>query len=108
MKTMKQTSVAAALGAVVITAAATLPVDAQANPFEMQQLTSGYQLDGGEGKCGEGKCGEKKGKKEGKCGEGKCGEKKGKKEGKCGEGKCGEKKGKKEGKCGEGKCGGAA
>lgn len=86
-----------------------------ANPFAMNELSSGYmQL--AEGKCGEGKCGGKKAKKEGSCGEGKA-----KKEGKCGEGKCGgakemEKnmegkcggnKAKKEGKCGEGKCGGS-
>jgi len=78
-----------------------------ANPFTMNELSSGYmQL--AEGKCGEGKCGGKKGEKEGKCGEGKKG-----KEGKCGgdkkmekEGKCGEGKKGKEGKCGEGKCGG--
>lgn len=70
-----------------------------ANPFTMQELSSGY-MQMAEGKCGEGKCGDsmKKGAKEGKCGEGKCGEdkKKGAKEGKCGEGK----KGEKEGKCG--------
>ena len=88
-----------------------------ANPFAMNELSSGYmQL--AEGKCGEGKCGgSKKGKKEGKCG----GDKKDTKgkDGKCGEGKCGgDKKGEKEGKCGgdkkgkegekgkEGKCGG--
>ena len=77
-----------------------------ANPFAMQELSSGY-MQMVEGKCGEGKCGGKKKGNEGKCGEGKCGDSKGKKEGKCGEGKCGgEKKGKKEGKCGEGKCGG--
>ena len=87
-----------------------------ANPFTMNELSSGYmQL--AEGKCGEGKCGgkkmdknskegncgsKKKMKKEGKCGEGKCGgDKKMEKEGQCGEGKKG-----KEGKCGEGKCGG--
>ena len=91
-----------------------------ANPFSMNELSSGYmQL--AEGKCGEGKCGGKKMDKTSK--EGKCGDnKKMKKEGKCGEGKCGEgkkmdkaskegkcggdKKMKKEGKCGEGKCGG--
>ena len=81
-----------------------------ANPFAMNELSSGYmQL--AEAKCGgkkmekEGKCGDsKKMKKEGKCGEGKCGEgKKMKKEGKCGEGKCGEGKKKME----EGKCGGS-
>ena len=90
-----------------------------ANPFSMNELSSGYmQL--AEGKCGEGKCGGKKMNKNSK--EGKCGDsKKMEKEGKCGEGKCGgakkkmkeegkcggaEKKMKKEGKCGEGKCGG--
>ena len=68
---------------------------ATANPFEMNQLSSGYQgtvqgemgAKGEEGKCGEGKCGakmEKKGASEGKCGEGKCGS--GMKDG---EGKCG-------------------
>jgi uncharacterized low-complexity protein len=63
---------------------------ATANPFEMNQLSSGYQV-GVQGEMGakgeEGKCGADKGKKaEGKCGEGK------KAEGKCGEGKCGGKK----------------
>ena len=90
------------------------------NPFQADQLRSGYNLAAGaEGKCGEGKCGESKAKSEGKCGEGKHGEGKAKSEGKCGEGKCGEDKAKAEGKCGEdkakvegkcgeGKCGGAA
>ena len=88
-----------------------------ANPFAMNELSSGYmQL--AEAKCGgkmekEGKCGDsKKMKKEGKCGEGKCGE--GKKKDMHKEGKCGEsKKMMDEGKCGgskkkmeEGKCGG--
>ena len=102
--------------------------NAEQNPFEMTELSSGYMVAGKEGSCGEGKCGE------GKCGEGKCGSKKAVKmmdkngdgniswmewdrafatmdknndgklthsemEGKCGEGNCGE------GKCGEGKCG---
>ncbi len=52
---------------------------ANANPFEMNSLNSGYQgvvqgemgAKGEEGKCGEGKCGA--GKKDGKAGEGKCG-----------------------------------
>jgi uncharacterized low-complexity protein len=68
---------------------------AEASPFAMTALSSGYMASshGPEGKCG----GDKEG--EGKCGEGKCGgDKEG--EGKCGEGKCG---GDKEG---EGKCGG--
>jgi len=79
---------------------------AGANPFAMNELSSGY-MQVAEGKCGGDM---KKGAKDGKCGEGKCGDskKKSAKEGKCGEGKCGgdKKKGKKEGKCGEGKCGG--
>lgn len=67
---------------------------ADASPFSMTNLTTGYMLDLDPKKKGEeGKGHEKKGE-EGKCGEGKCGE-----------GKCGEKKGE-EGKCGEGKCGG--
>jgi len=94
-----------------------------ANPFAMNELSSGYMQVADKGM--EGKCGGKKSEKEGKCGEGKCGGKKateGKamEEGKCGEGKCGGKKemeknmegkcggkkSEKEGKCGEGKCGG--
>ena len=83
-KSMKK-SLSIAVGATFAAAMAASPVaSADANPFGMQSLQSGYmQL--AEGKCGEGKCGE------GKCGgkksmEGKCGE------GKCGEGKCGGKR----------------
>jgi len=100
-----------ALGAAFVTSMAASNIagaaEQGANPFALNELSSGYQI-AKEGKCGEGKCGGKKGKKgkkEGTCGEkgmkeGKCGEGKGMKEGKCGG------KGKKEGKCGEGKCGG--
>ena len=86
--------IAAAVGAALTASVIALPTaNADANPFAMTELSSGYMVaDSHEGKCGEGKCGE------GKCGEGKCGE------GKCGEGKCGEEKSG-EGKCGEGKCG---
>ena len=119
MKQIKKSSVATALGAVVIGSLASTVAVADANPFGMQALESGYSQFAAEGKCGgdkaekEGKCGEgkcggdKKADKEGKCGEGKCGgDKKADKEGKCGEGKCGgDKKAGKEGKCGEGKCG---
>ena len=119
MKQIKKSSVATALGAVVIGSLASTAAVADANPFGMQALESGYSQFAAEGKCGgdkaekEGKCGEgkcggdKKADKEGKCGEGKCGgDKKADKEGKCGEGKCGgDKKAGKEGKCGEGKCG---
>lgn len=87
MNTVKKNSIALTLGAVVVGSASFASADAQANPFEFQQLVTGYQLDAAEGKCGEGKCGE------GKCGakadsEGKCGAKSDS-EGKCGEGKCG-------------------
>ena len=107
MKQIKKSSVATALGAVVIGSLASTVAVADVNPFGMQALESGYSQFAAEGKCGEGKCGGDKAEKEGKCGEGKCGgDKKAEKEGKCGEGKCGgDKKADKEGKCGEGKCG---
>jgi uncharacterized low-complexity protein len=116
-KDMKK--LAALVGASLAASMSVTSVNANDNPFGMQDLSGGYQISqflsdegakGKEGKCGEGKCGEAKKKgKEGKCGEAK---EKGK-EGKCGEGKCGEAKKKgKEGKCGaakdkgkEGKCG---
>ncbi|GAC15008.1 HvfA family oxazolone/thioamide-modified RiPP metallophore [Aliiglaciecola lipolytica] len=109
MKQVNKSTVASTLGAVIIGSLSTVTLQANANPFDIQALDSGYmQL------AGEGKCGGKKNDKEGKCGEGKCGEeKRGEKadkegkcgEGKCGEGKCGGEKADKEGKCGEGKCG---
>ena len=111
MKNTMKKSLSIALGTTFIAAMSASPVaNADANPFGMQNLESGY-MQVAEGKCGEGKCGEGKMTKEG---EGKCGEGKAKGEGKCGEGKCGEGKGKTEGegKCGgdkakgEGKCGG--
>ncbi|MCH2258914.1 MAG: hypothetical protein MK088_20010, partial [Alteromonas sp.] len=91
MKQIKKSSVATALGAVVIGSLASTVAVADVNPFGMQALESGYSQFAAEGKCGEGKCGgDKKADKEGKCGEGKCGgDKKAGKEGKCGEGKCG-------------------
>ena len=102
MKQIKKSSVATALGAVVIGSLASTVAVADVNPFGMQALESGYSQFAAEGKCGEGKCGGDKAEKEGKCG----GDKKAEKEGKCGEGKCGgDKKAGKEGKCGEGKCG---
>lgn len=76
---------------------------ADANPFGMTALSSGYMAmtSHGEGGCGAKKDKDKEG--EGKCGEGKCGGDKDKEgEGKCGEGKCGGDKDKE----GEGKCGG--
>ena len=109
MKNTMKKSLSIALGTTFIAAMSASPVaNADANPFGMQNLESGY-MQVAEGKCGEGKCGEGKMKKEqakeGKCGEGKCGEGKMNKE-QAKEGKCGEGKTKKEGKCGEGKCGG--
>ncbi|NVK57961.1 MAG: hypothetical protein HWE26_20365 [Alteromonadaceae bacterium] len=97
MKQVKKNSVASAIGAVVIgSSLSTVAFAADAaNPFEVEQLDSGYMQF-----IAEGSCGGDKADKEGKCGEGKCGGDKAKKEGKCGEGKCGGDKAKKEGKCG--------
>jgi len=125
-KTMKPISLAVGTAFVTSLAAGNVAADTDANPFAMNELSSGYMqlaYGGGEDKGKEGKCGSDKMKKgmEGKCGEGKCGSDKMKKgmEGKCGEGKCGSdmkknmegkcggKKAEEEGKCGEGKCGGS-
>ena len=102
---------AAAVGAAFMASAFAIPAaSASENPFQLTQLSGGYELASkaeGEGKCGEGKCGEGKcgeGKKAKADGEGKCGEAKGAKadgEGKCGEAK--EAKADGEGKCGENK-----
>ena len=95
MKQVKKSTVATALGAVVIGSFAAGSALASGNPFEMETLPAGYSQVAAEGSCGgnktehEGKCGGDKAEKEGKCGEGKCGGDKAKKEGKCGEGKCG-------------------
>lgn len=95
MKQINKTSMACALGAVVLGSLASTSTLAEANPFGVQSLESGYSQFAPEGKCGEGKCGEDKAKKmkEGKCGEDKASMKADAnkaKEGKCGEGKCGE------------------
>ncbi len=92
-------SAALATGTFAISAA-----NADENPFQMTELSSGYMVADAHGTAQEEATEEEKAK-EGKCGEGKCGE------GKCGgeksdadtpeEGKTGE------GKCGEGKCGGS-
>ncbi len=114
--TMKPVS--AALGTAFAVSLAASPIaHADANPFGISDLSSGYQV------AAEGQCGASKTSKEGQCGEGKkaakegnCGEGKAAKEGKCAgekkakEGSCGEKamgSKEKEGKCGEGKCGGS-
>ncbi len=111
MKNTMKKSMAVALGTTFIAAMSASPmVNADTNPFGMQNLESGY-MQVADGKCGDGKCGSKGESKKAENGEGKCGE------GKCGEGmmnqnedtkkeaKCGEGKMKKEAKCGEGKCG---
>jgi len=110
MKKSMKKSLSIALGTTFVAAMSAAPVaNADANPFGMQNLESGY-MHVAEGKCGEGKCGEGKGEKakEAKCGEGKCGEGKGEKakEAKCGEGKCGEGMMNKSDKAKEAKCGG--
>ncbi|HBS27112.1 MAG TPA: hypothetical protein DD827_08310, partial [Gammaproteobacteria bacterium] len=71
MKTLNTTMTLAATalaGSLAFSGAAS----ADANPFGLTDLSSGYQV-AMEGKCGEGKCGGDKAKAEGKCGEGKCG-----------------------------------
>ncbi|MCG6868821.1 MAG: hypothetical protein LJE91_08875 [Gammaproteobacteria bacterium] len=102
----------AAVGAAMATSLVAVPTaSADANPFGMTELSSGYRVAGAEGKCGgnkstpdksasEGKSGEGKSVKEGKCGEGKCGGEKSTKEGKCGENKSTLDKSASEGKCG--------
>ena len=115
MSEQKIKPLAAAVGAAFMVSVALSPVaSAASNPFQLSELSSGYEV---AGKDAEGKCGEAKGmakKAEGKAkGEAKKAEAKAKAEGKCGEGKCGEgkcggatPKAESEGKCGEGKCGG--
>ena len=104
MKNTMKKSLSAALGTTFIAAMAASPVvNADTNPFGMQNIEGGY-MQVADGKCGEGKMEMKKEKaKEAKCGE----SHKKEMEGKCGGEKKKEmKKMKKEGKCGEGKCGG--
>lgn len=110
MKNTMKKSLSAALGTTFIAAMAALPVvNAETNPFGLQNIEGGY-MQVADGKCGEGKCGEGKMKmKKEKAKEAKCGESHKKEM----DGKCGgemkkemKQKMKKEGKCGEGKCGG--
>lgn len=120
MKKMIKTPLAAAMGAAVVSAFAANA--AQANPFEMTEMSSGYMqlaqaeemkcganMDMGTPKAPEGKCAGKKAMpttetkaKEAACGEGKCGAmmddgkmKKGM------EGSCGDMMKGKEGACGD-------
>ncbi|NVJ62320.1 MAG: hypothetical protein HWE27_18175, partial [Gammaproteobacteria bacterium] len=76
-KDMKK--IASLVGASLAASVSVGSVNADANPFGINDLASGYQISQfveskeTEGKCGEGKCGDDKKKSEGKCGEGKCG-----------------------------------
>ena len=133
---IKQKTVAAAVGSLLIGSVAGISSASADSPFAMKSMDSGYRVAMEEGKCGAGMMDKaKSGMEEGKCGgnmmkdkaeskakdmgEGKCGAgmmdkaKSGMKEGKCGgnmmKDKAGSKakSGMKEGKCGEGKCGGS-
>ncbi len=87
-------SAALATGAFAISTA-----NADENPFQMTELSSGYMVADGHGGAEEGAAEEDK-TEEGKCGEGKCGGAEADADA-SGEGKT------EEGKCGEGKCGGS-
>ena len=81
---IKQKTVAAAVGSLLIGSIAGIGTASADSPFAMTSLESGYMQSDkhmSEGKCGEGKSGGDKAKKamEGKCGEGKCGGDKAKK-----------------------------
>ncbi len=104
-KSQTKKPLAVAIGsAFAVSLAASPIVNAEQNPFSMNELFSGYQVADMEGNCGgnknkEANCGGKKGK------ESNCGSKMNKAEE--GEGNCGaQKKARKEGQCGEAKCGG--
>ena len=99
-KNFKLKPIAATVGVALTTSVMAMPTaNADANPFSLTELSSGYMVAGGH-KSKEGKCGDKGKHSKGKHGEGKHSKSKhGASKGK--EGKCGE------GKCGEGKCGGA-
>ena len=90
MKKMNKTPLAAAMGAALISSFAATAVNAEANPFAMTELSSGYM------QLAEMKCGASMGMAQPKTAEGACagstaGSSAGsdkKTEGKCGEGKC--------------------
>lgn len=106
MKKINKTPFAAAMGTAVLSTLAVTAVHAEANPFAMTDMNSGYmQLAEADAA--------KPGMKEGSCGEGKCGGAMMKSAPKTVEGACaGNKPAAKpankaaEGKCGEGMCGG--
>lgn len=89
----------------VLAAALSQGAMAAENPFQSNELPSGYQLSANQ----EAKCGAAKSAQEAKCGaektkaEAKCGAAKSEREGNCGESKPQAKA--EEGKCGEAKCG---
>lgn len=86
-------SAALATGTFAISAA-----NADENPFQMKELSSGYMVADAHGAAQEGAAEEEK-TEEGKCGEGKCG-------GEKSDADAPEEEKTEEGKCGEGKCGG--
>ncbi len=97
MKKMNKSPFAAAMGTAMVSTLALSTAHAEANPFGMTELSSGYmQVAEAEMTCGEGKCGGMTSTpkmEEGKCA-GKKDEKpaaadKSSKEMTCGEGKCG-------------------
>ncbi len=108
MKKMIKTPLAAAMGTAVVSTFTATAVNAEANPFEMTELSSGYMQLAQADKAGEMSCGAGMGKKEGSCGEGKCGGSVKMDEGKCAGNKPMPAKAQAKGKeaaCGEGKCG---
>jgi uncharacterized low-complexity protein len=91
MKKMNKTPLAAAMGAALISTFAATAANAEANPFTMTQLSSGYMqlAEAGEMKCGASMGGMAKPKAaEGACAGSKTTSAK-KTEGSCGEAKCG-------------------
>ena len=110
MKKMIKTPLATAMGTAVVSTFAGNAAQADANPFALTEMSSGYMQVAQADKQEEMKCGASMKKKEGSCGEGKCGGKMAAP--KMPEGKCAGKKAKpaaesksKEAACGEGKCG---
>ena len=106
---MKKTPLAAAMGTAIVSTFAATAVQAEANPFSVNEMSAGYmqlaaaheeKAAGGEMKCGanmkkpaeEGKCADAK------CGEGKCAGKKAAEEAKCGDAMKGKSK---DAKCGD-------
>jgi uncharacterized low-complexity protein len=96
MKKIRKSPLAVAMGAAVISSVAANVANAEANPFAMKELASGYMQVAEAGKSGEMKCGANMGgMTKPKAAEGNCaGKKKAEAEakavdGKCGVGKCG-------------------